>query len=297
MEPMPMPTRSASTPQSMRCFAWRFVTTLPPMTWRSGNSSFIHRMMPCWKVLSPWLLSTTMASTPAITKALTRSLSLCLVPTAAATIKQPFSSLVASGKSACFRRSVRATRATKRPACVTMGSLPFFESWMRLLACAKSTPSSAVMRSAMVVMTEPTRTESRSCTKSVSRFVTRPRSLEPILPFSVTGKPVKPHWRRRSSSSESSIVGEMQIGSMMKPLLYFFTRMTSADCASTERFVWMTPRAPSSAMAMAMRDSVTVSIGLETMGVRSLILRVTWDSRQTSFTPKLMCPGRQMRSS
>mmetsp|Transcript_108577 Transcript_108577/g.350501 ORF Transcript_108577/g.350501 Transcript_108577/m.350501 type:complete len:298 (+) Transcript_108577:109-1002(+) len=297
MEPMPMPTRSASTPQSRRCFAWRCVTTFPPMTWRSGNSFFIHRMMSCWKVLSPWLLSTTIASTPATTSALTRSLSVCLVPTAAATIKQPFASLVASGKSACFRRSVRATRATRRPAFVTMGSLPFFESWMSWLACAKSTPSSAVTRSVMFVMTEPTRTELRSCTKSVSRFVTRPRSREPILPFWVTGKPVKPHCLRSSSSSESSMVGGMQIGSMMKPLLYFFTRMTSADCASTERFVWMTPRAPSSAMAMAMRDSVTVSIGLETMGVRSLILRVTWDSRQTSFTPKLMCPGRQMRSS
>ena len=31
-----------------------------------------------------------------------------------------------------------------------------------------------------------------SVTKSVSRFVTRPRSLAPMSPFSVTGKPVKP---------------------------------------------------------------------------------------------------------
>mmetsp|Transcript_108579 Transcript_108579/g.350510 ORF Transcript_108579/g.350510 Transcript_108579/m.350510 type:complete len:298 (+) Transcript_108579:109-1002(+) len=297
MEPMPMPTRSASTPQSMRCFAWRFVTTLPPMTWRSGNSSFIHRMMPCWKVLSPWLLSTTTASTPATTRARTRSLSLGLVPTAAATTRLPLASFVARGKSACFRRSVRATRAVRRPSLVTMGSLPFFVSWMTWLARVRSTPSSAVTRLPMGVMTLLTCTWLRSWTKSVSRFVTRPRSREPIFPFSVTGKPVKPHCLRSSSRSTSFMVGAMQTGSMMKPLLYFFTRMTSADCASTERFVWMTPRAPSSAMAMAMRDSVTVSIGLETMGVRSLILRVTWDSRQTSFTPKLMCPGRQMRSS
>merc|ERR1719171_2634425 len=49
-------------PQSMRCFACNFVTTLPPITWRLGNSFFIHLTISCWKWLSPWLLSTTMAS-------------------------------------------------------------------------------------------------------------------------------------------------------------------------------------------------------------------------------------------
>mmetsp|Transcript_10142 Transcript_10142/g.28679 ORF Transcript_10142/g.28679 Transcript_10142/m.28679 type:complete len:298 (+) Transcript_10142:593-1486(+) len=297
MEPMPMPTRRASTPQSRRCFAWRRVTTLPPMTWRSGNSCFIHRMMSCWKTLSPWLLSTTTASTPAETSARTRSRSVGRVPTAAATMRQPLPSLVASGKSACFRRSVRATSATRRPVLVTMGSLPFLEDWMASLACASSTPSSAVTRSFNAVMTELTRTEVRSITKSVSRFVTRPRSLEPIFPFSVTGKPVKPHCLRSSSSSESSMVGWMQTGSMMKPLRYRFTFMTSSDCSWIDMLVWMTPMPPCKAIPIAILDSVTVSMGLETMGVFSLMVLENWESKTTSPTPKLTCPGRQIRSS
>mmetsp|Transcript_94603 Transcript_94603/g.219769 ORF Transcript_94603/g.219769 Transcript_94603/m.219769 type:complete len:230 (-) Transcript_94603:180-869(-) len=227
MEPMPMPTRSASTPESIRCLACSLVTTLPPMTWSEGNSCFIQRTISCWKVLSPWLLSTTMASTPAATSARTRSRSVCRVPTAAATMRHPFSSLVACGKSACLFRSVRATKATNRPSLEMMGSLPFFVLRMIWLASARPTPSDAVTRSLMAVMTEVTRTVPRSGTKSVSRFVTNPRSLEPICPLSVTGKPVKPHCARNSSSSESSMVGLMQTGSIMKPLLNFFTFMTS----------------------------------------------------------------------
>ena len=49
-EPMPMPTRSASTPLSKGCFAWRKVKTKPPY----------------WKVHFPWLLSATTADEVAV---------------------------------------------------------------------------------------------------------------------------------------------------------------------------------------------------------------------------------------
>mmetsp|Transcript_67971 Transcript_67971/g.153746 ORF Transcript_67971/g.153746 Transcript_67971/m.153746 type:complete len:230 (+) Transcript_67971:179-868(+) len=228
MEPIPMPTRRASTPQSMRCLACSLVTTLPPMTCKSGCCSFIHLMIPCWKVLSPWLLSTTTASTPAATSMLMRSRSDCRVPTAAATMSRPWASFVASGKSACFFRSVRATSATRLPDFVMMGNLPLLELRMISLASASSTPSSAVTRSCRFVMTNATRVLHMSSTKSVSRFVTRPRSLEPMLPSSVTGKPMWPDFWRSFSSSERSIVGLTQTGSMMKPLRNFFTLETSA---------------------------------------------------------------------
>ena len=39
--------------------------------------------------------------------------------------------------------------------------------------------------------------------KSVSRFVTKPRSLAPICPFSVTGNPVKPEAAIATSHNRS----------------------------------------------------------------------------------------------
>eukprot|EP00419_Tripos_fusus_P056127 CAMPEP_0172800152 /NCGR_PEP_ID=MMETSP1075-20121228/2384_1 /TAXON_ID=2916 /ORGANISM="Ceratium fusus, Strain PA161109" /LENGTH=147 /DNA_ID=CAMNT_0013637995 /DNA_START=193 /DNA_END=633 /DNA_ORIENTATION=- len=147
-----------------------------------------------------------------------------------------------------------------------MGSLPFLVFRVIAFASFNFTLSGAVTKSLMGVITAPTRVVLRSLMKSVSRFVTNPSNFEPILPFSVTGKPVKPHFARISSSSDSSMVGPMHMGSMMKPLLYLLTFMTSSTWSSTDMFVWMIPMPPSRATAIAMFDSVTVSMGLETMG-------------------------------
>jgi len=56
------------------------------------------------------------------------------------------------------------------------------------------------------------------------------------------------------------------------------------------------PRAPKRAMWMAVCDSVTVSIGLETNGTDSAIFLVTMVLVLTSAAPKLMWPGRMMKS-
>mmetsp|Transcript_50506 Transcript_50506/g.109910 ORF Transcript_50506/g.109910 Transcript_50506/m.109910 type:complete len:216 (+) Transcript_50506:772-1419(+) len=215
---MPMPTRSPSTPLSIRCFACLFVTTLPPTTWISGSSCLIQRTISCWKTLSPWLLSMMTASTPAAASLRTRSLSAGRVPTAAATLSLFCESLVASGKSVCFCRSFRATRATRQPSEVTIGSLAFFESIRVWFAAFRSTPSSAVTSFSIGVMMEPTCT-ARSFRKSVSRFVTRPSSFEPTFPSCVTGKPVKPQASASSSSARSVVVEGMHLGSEMKPCL------------------------------------------------------------------------------
>ena len=53
------------------------------------------------------------------------------------------------------------------------------------------------------------------------------------------------------------------------------TRTTLAACSSTVRFLWMKPSPPCWAMAMAMADSVTVSIAEETMGTLSVMFRVS----------------------
>mmetsp|Transcript_108583 Transcript_108583/g.350526 ORF Transcript_108583/g.350526 Transcript_108583/m.350526 type:complete len:234 (+) Transcript_108583:107-808(+) len=233
-------------------------------------------------MLSPWLLSTMIASTPAETNARTRFLSLSRVPTEAATTRLLLVSFVASGKSACFLRSALTTSDTSRLSLVMTGSLPFLESFRSLLASTRSTPSGAVVQRSVGVMMALTRVDPRSCTKSVSRPVTRPRSLEPTVPSSVTGKPLKPHFFCSVSSSASIMEGLMQTGSVMKPFLKRLTLITSCTWSSMDMFVWMTPMPPSSAMLMAILDSVTVSMGLETMGVFSLMPFEKRESRRTS---------------
>ena len=48
---------------------------------------------------------------------------------------------------------------------------------------------------------------------------------------------------------------------------------------------------------MAMSASVTVSIGEDTMGVRMVMLRVSFVDRSTASAAKSMCPGWKITSS
>ena len=73
------------------------------------------------------------------------------------------------------------------------------------------------------------------------------------------------------------------------PLSDRFTRSTSDACSSIDRFLWMTPRPPCCAIAIARRDSVTVSIAALTSGTFSRMLRV---SRVLTST----CVGHDRRS-
>ena len=54
---------------------------------------------------------------------------------------------------------------------------------------------------------------------------------------------------------------------------------------------------PKSAIWIAIPDSVTVSIGDETNGALSWILRVRLVESSMSSVPNSMCPGSRMRSS
>ena len=70
------------------------------------------------------------------------------------------------------------------------------------------------------------------------------------------------------------LVGESVIGSTIMPLSDRFTRSTSDACSLMVRFLWMTPSPPCCAIAIASRDSVTVSIAALTSGTFKRILRV-----------------------
>lgn len=70
-----------------------------------------------------------------------------------------------------------------------------------------------------------------------------------------------PHPQGQDTDSPTTLSGPKQIGSVMKPFSYFFTRLTIAACSSGVQLWWMTPSPPCKANEMAIRSSVTVSIG------------------------------------
>ena len=75
----------------------------------------------------------------------------------------------------------------------------------------------------------------------------------------------------------------MVMGSVIMPFSARLTRRTSSAWASMLMFLCSTPIPPSWAMAMAMADSVTVSMAALTKGMLSLMLRVKWVVVSTSL--------------
>src|SRR6266498_3113281 len=76
--------------------------------------------------------------------------------------------------------------------------------------------------------------------------------------------------------------GDTVTGSRSTPDSSRLTFATSAACFFGGKFLWTMPTPPSCAMAIARRDSVTVSIAAETSGMLSWILRVSLVFRPTS---------------
>ena len=87
------------------------------------------------------------------------------------------------------------------------------------------------------------------------------------------------------------------MGLTIIPLSDRFTRSTSEACSSIDRFLWITPRPPCCAIAMARRDSVTVSIAALTIGTFSRILRVSRVLTSTCVGSTVECRGTSRTSS
>ena len=97
-----------------------------------------------------------------------------------------------------------------------------------------------------------------------SRFFTGMRPWR--RPSSVMGTPET--WKRATTSRDPPGVAEggRVTGSAITPLSRRFTRSTCAHCSAMARLLWITPRPPSRASAMASSDSVTVSMAELTTG-------------------------------
>ena len=100
-----------------------------------------------------------------------------------------------------------------------------------------------------------------------------------------------------ATASRSVPSGESVIGLRIIPLSDRFTRSTSAAWRSIDMFLWMTPIPPARAIAIAISDSVTVSIAAEAKGTLSVMPRVKRDEVLTSFGCTVECRGESSTSS
>jgi hypothetical protein len=98
------------------------------------------------------------------------------------------------------------------------------------------------------------------------------------------------------AASRSGRSGPRVIGFRIIPLSLRLTRSTSAACRSTDMFLWSTPIPPARAMAMAISDSVTVSMAAETRGTFRGIERVNRETVRTSRGWTVECRGRSTSS-
>jgi len=111
-----------------------------------------------------------------------------------------------------------------------------------------------------------------SVTNRMSRLVTMPTRV----PWaSVTGTP-EIRYRAQSASTSRNVSSGLQVtGFVTMPASERLTRSTWRAWSSIERLRCRTPMPPCRAIAMAIRASVTVSMGLETSGIARVTERLS----------------------
>ena len=113
----------------------------------------------------------------------------------------------------------------------------------------------------------------------MSLFVMIPTSF----PSLVTGTPEILYWAIRSKASLTVWSSDKNIGSVITPFSCLFTLSTSLAWASIVMFLWIIPIPPSLAIAIAILDSVTVSILALINGIFNWIFLVNWVFKETSL--------------
>ena len=142
---------------------------------------------------------------------------------------------------------------------------------------SSSAPSRTVTSRSCGVMTVETGA-SRCVSKRKSRCVTIPMVSLPAT----TGTPEMPIALVRSMTARIVMSGDTVMGSRTMPLSNFLTLSTSRACISGCIFLWIMPRPPSCASAIARPASVTVSIAAESSGRFRVMPVVTFVLRSTS---------------
>ena len=271
-EPGPTPTLTPSAPAATRSRAPSAVATLPATI--SARPPTASRTRPrASRASSEWpcAMSSTSTSAPASWRAWARSTTSPRTPIAAPTARRPRSSLVASGRSVRCSRSRSVMSPTRRSSSATSGSFSTRASRSRRAACSAVVPGAPTTRRPRGVMSSATGV-SGSVWSITSRRVSMPASRSSP---STTTSPLTPWSSIRSSASASRAPAPIVWGSGITRASARLTRATSATCCSTERKRCTMPMPPSRAMAIAISDSVTVSMLAETIGAAMRSRRVS----------------------
>ena len=118
-----------------------------------------------------------------------------------------------------------------------------------------------------------------------------------LRPSAVIGTPEMRYFFISSSAWYTRASGERVIGLTIMPLSERLTRSTSDACDCMSRFLWTIPMPPSWAMAIAIRDSVTVSMAALRSGRLRGIRRVSRVLTSTSRGSAVEWRGRSRTSS
>jgi len=163
------------------------------------------------------------------------------------------------------------------------------------VASSREMPTGAVI-SGIGVITSLTFVPAHSATgvNRRSRFVTMPSSR---LSTSTTGRPETRYSPQRSSSSSRVASGPIVTGLEIMPVWVRLTRSTWYAWSCTDRLRCSTPMPPCRAIAIAIRDSVTVSIAAEINGTLRVISRVSRVVVSTSLGMTSVSPGSSSTSS
>ena len=199
---------------------------------------------------------------------------------------------MAIGYCSVLTKSFTVISPRSRPSASTSGSFSILCLRSSPSAASAVTPTAAVT-SGIGVMTSRTGRE-RSISKRMSRLVMIPSSR--LVP-SVTGTPEIRNFAQRASASNSVASGRQVTGSVTIPASERLTISTWAAWSSAERLRCSTPIPPWRAIAMAIRASVTVSIALETSGIFSATLRVSWVVVSASLGTRSEASGSSSTSS
>src|SRR5688572_20063695 len=165
-----------------------------------------------------------------------------------------------------------------------------------MLRASSSVVPTGTVKSGLRVITSPIG-RLRLFSKRRSRLVRMPTSRPSLLPSSVIGTPEMRYCCIRSRASARVLVAASVIGLTIIPLSERLTRSTSAACSSIDRFLWITPRPPICAMAIARPDSVTVSIAALRIGTLSRMRRVSRVETSTWAGTTVECCGTSRMSS
>ena len=235
----------------------------------------MRRMMSSTPAESPLAVSTTITSTPAESSAPARSQASPKNPIAAPTRRRPSSSLVALGYFSVFSKSLTVMSPASLPCLSTSGSFSILCCARMATASSGSMPSGAVMSGVFVITSRTSVVVfSNEETNRMSRFVMMPTSLPSP---STTGSPETRNCPHSASTSATVASGVVVTGFEIMPDSERLTLSTWVAWSSIERLRCRTPRPPCRAIAMAIRDSVTVSIALETSGAATEMRRVSRD--------------------